>query len=45
MNKKMDKDKKIGIITYHSANNYGAMLQVYALQEIVKKYYKDVHII
>jgi len=41
----MDKDKKIGIITYHSANNYGAMLQVYALQEIVKKYYKDVHII
>ena len=41
----MEKDKKIGIITYHSANNYGAMLQVYALQEVVKKYEKDVYII
>lgn len=27
--------KKIGIITFHSAHNYGAMLQVYALQKIL----------
>ncbi len=29
--------KKIGIITFHSAHNYGAMLQVYALQNIIEK--------
>jgi len=27
--------KKIGIITFHRANNYGAVLQCYALQEIL----------
>ena len=32
------KDKKIGIITFHNAHNYGAMLQVYALQEVLSKY-------
>lgn len=30
--------KKIGIITFHNAHNYGAMLQVYALQKILEKY-------
>ncbi|GEA30038.1 polysaccharide pyruvyl transferase family protein [Clostridium diolis] len=29
--------KKIGIITYHSAYNYGSALQAYATQEMVKK--------
>lgn len=29
--------KDIGIITFHSAHNYGAMLQVYALQEIINR--------
>lgn len=28
--------KKIGIITFHSAHNYGAMLQVYALQNKIE---------
>lgn len=27
--------KKIGIITYHQAHNYGAVLQCYALQEVL----------
>ena len=27
---------KIGIITFHTANNYGAVLQCYALSEILK---------
>lgn len=30
--------KKIGIITFHRAHNYGAMLQVYALQKTLEKY-------
>lgn len=29
--------KRIGIITYHQANNFGAVLQCYALQEILKR--------
>lgn len=29
--------KKIGIITFHKANNYGAVLQLYALNEVLKK--------
>ena len=29
--------KKIGVITFHSAHNYGASLQCYALQETLKK--------
>lgn len=28
---------KIGILTYHNAVNYGAILQTYALQEVIKK--------
>ena len=29
--------KKVGIITFHNEQNYGAVLQAYALQETVKK--------
>ncbi|MDD4781002.1 MAG: polysaccharide pyruvyl transferase family protein [Tissierellia bacterium] len=29
--------KKIGIITYHNSNNYGAVLQAYALKTIITK--------
>lgn len=29
--------KKIGILTFHNAHNYGAMLQAYALQEVLSK--------
>lgn len=36
---------KIGILTFHDADNYGAVLQAYALKEIVKKIEKDVEII
>mgnify|MGYP006396861429 CR=1 FL=1 len=36
--------KKICLITFHSAHNYGAMLQSYALQKILKKKY-DIKII
>lgn len=28
---------KVGIITFHSAHNFGALLQVYALQEYLNK--------
>lgn len=28
---------KVGILTYHNAINYGAVLQAYALQQVVKK--------
>ena len=28
--------RKVGIITFHCAHNYGALLQVYALQEMIK---------
>ena len=29
--------KRVGIITYHRANNFGAVLQCYALQEMLKR--------
>lgn len=35
---------KIGILTFHNADNYGAVLQAYALQETLKKVYPDSHI-
>lgn len=37
--------KKIGIITFHKAHNYGAMLQAYALQETLKKMNNEAYII
>ena len=36
---------KIGILTFHSAPNYGAMLQCYALQEVLKSMGHDVEVI
>ena len=33
----MTKKKKIGIITIHRINNYGSVLQAYALQETISK--------
>lgn len=32
---------KIGILTFHNADNYGAVLQCYALQEYLKKQYPN----
>ena len=37
--------KKIGILTFHNSNNYGAILQCYALQEVLAKLNFDVEII
>ncbi|MCC8192288.1 MAG: polysaccharide pyruvyl transferase family protein [Ruminococcus sp.] len=42
MNSKKD---KVGILTFHNANNYGAVLQAYALQEFLKEIYSNVLII
>lgn len=36
---------KIGILTFHRAHNYGAVLQCYALQEILKQIGHDTYII
>ena len=36
---------KIGIVSIHSAHNYGSVLQAYALQEELKKFSNDVEII
>lgn len=36
---------KIGILTYHRAHNYGAVLQCYAMQETLKKMGHDVSVI
>ncbi len=37
--------KKVGILTFHRAHNYGAVLQCYALQEVLKKLGHDVLVI
>ena len=29
--------KKVGIITFHNAHNYGAVLQAYALKKYIQK--------
>lgn len=36
---------KIGILTFHRAHNYGAVLQCYALQETLKRMGHDVYVI
>ena len=38
-------DKKIGILTFHNAINYGANIQAFALQHTLKKMNKNVEII
>lgn len=37
--------KKVGILTFHRAHNYGAVLQCYALQEVLRKKAYEVEII
>ena len=37
--------KRIGIVTFHNAYNYGAFLQCFALQEVVKKINSRVEIV
>lgn len=37
--------KKVGIVTFHRPNNYGANLQAYALQEFINKQGYDANII
>lgn len=37
--------KKVGLLTFHRAVNYGAVLQTYALNCILKKYGADIEII
>ena len=34
----MDEKKKIGILTFHNAHNYGAVLQAYALKTKLKDF-------
>lgn len=41
----MKKNKTIGIITFHQALNYGAVLQAYALKAVCEKLGATVHII
>lgn len=36
---------KVGVLTFHNAYNYGAILQAYATQEIVKSYGHEVEVI
>lgn len=36
---------KIGILTFHRASNYGAVLQAYALTEVLREYHKDTEIV
>ncbi|OKZ21177.1 MAG: hypothetical protein BHV77_08775 [Bacteroides sp. 43_108] len=36
---------KIGILTFHRAHNYGAVLQAYALKEFLKTIYSDVEVV
>lgn len=37
--------KKVGIITFHQAVNYGAVLQAYALKEVCAEWGYEVHIV
>lgn len=39
------KKMKIGILTFHRAHNYGAVLQCYAMQEILRRMGHDVQVI
>lgn len=40
-----ENDMRIGILTFHRAHNYGAVLQCYALQETLKRMGHDVQVI
>lgn len=41
----MERSKKIGIVTLHRSNNYGAMYQVYALSKYLKLQGNDVFVL
>jgi len=41
----MGVNMKVGVITFHSANNYGAVLQTWALQKVLKDYGMDTGVI
>lgn len=41
----MESNRNLGIVTFHRAINYGAVLQVYALQNMITKLGKDSHVI
>ena len=41
----VNRKKKIGLLTFHCAHNYGAVLQAYALQEYIKSLGCDVEIL
>lgn len=38
-------EKKVGVITYHSAYNFGSVLQAYATQKVVQELGYEVKII
>lgn len=40
-----NKDKKIRILTFHSAYSYGAVLQTYGLYTFLKKKFGDVRVV
>lgn len=40
-----NKEKKIRILTFHSAYSYGAVLQTYGLFTFLKKHFKDVKVV
>lgn len=42
---KVDNKGKVGVLTYHFANNYGAVLQAYALQRKLEQLHVDAEII
>lgn len=37
----MNKIKEIGVLTFHSAHNYGSVLQSFALQTVISNYMKE----
>ncbi len=43
----MDKGshKKVGVLTYHTPNNYGAVLQTLALKEVLERFGQDVVVV
>ena len=38
-------NKKASILTFHCVPNYGAVLQAYALQEVLKNFFDEVEIL
>ena len=38
-------NKKVGILTFHDAHNYGAVLQAYALKKYIKEKLQELEIL